>query len=90
MVRRVIRARMPRMRLCYQTALRRRPKLAGRLVVRFELARTGRVTKVDIVEDELGDEPLARCVSSLFRSLQFPESPGSATITYPLLFRPKG
>jgi len=49
---------------CYQRELKRDPNLKGKLVVRFTIAPSGRVTDVNVVSSTLNNQRVERCVVS--------------------------
>ncbi len=88
LVQRIVRQSFGRFRACYETSLRGNPGLAGRVVTRFAIDRTGTVTQV---ADGGGDAPLGEvsaCVRRAFYALSFPEHEGGiVTVVYPLVFQ---
>ncbi len=86
---RVVRARLAGIRACYERALKRKPDLAGKLVLRLVLSSAGTVTAVEIDEDTLGDAEVASCVRALVARWRFPSPPGgSAEFSFPFVFQP--
>jgi hypothetical protein len=68
---RVIARRQAGFRACYERALQANPALQGRLTLRFTIAATGSVTKVDVVEDTIGSPDVAACSIALAKRLRF-------------------
>jgi TonB family protein len=86
---RVIRQGMAAIRACYERALKRDPRLAGKLVLRFTITPAGTVSAVDLDEDTLRDPELARCLRETFLRWRFPAPTGGpAEISYPFVFQP--
>ncbi len=86
----------PIMKECYASALKRQPKLAGKLVMKFAIVGDPQVGGV--VEDaefapesDLQDDEMQTCVRESLSALTFdkpPEGGGRVTVTYPVLFSP--
>ncbi len=89
-VRRVIYLHIKQIRNCYQQALFKNPKLAGRLVVRFHIVPQGRVESLLVTESNLSVE-MQSCVAETIRTWEFPESESdeSVAVVYPFTFRLK-
>jgi Ca-activated chloride channel homolog len=90
-----IHAHLAEVRACYVRALDYDPKLAGRLVVRFDISVEGRVETIEVVEDGLADACVGRCVIAVARERwRWSGRPGDpakgVTITYPFSFEPPG
>ncbi len=74
-------------RACYESALRRRPDLEGRLSVRFTIAASGSVTSAEVVQSTLKDRELEECVLGVVRRMVFPPHPEPpVVIVYPFVF----
>ncbi len=86
----------PFLKGCYADALRRKPKLAGRLVLSFKIVGDSQVGGV--IEDaafaddsDLKDPEMETCVRESLLSITFdkpPEGGGFVKVTYPVLFSP--
>ena len=78
-------------RRCYESQLKRNPKLQGSLDVRFKITHWGRVGKTKITSNDLGNRKVKRCVVKAIRKWRFPFTrKGGVTIELPLLFKPHG
>jgi hypothetical protein len=79
---------------CYERALTKNPKLAGRLVVSFTIVgdrRVGGVVDSAEIDDssDLGDPEVSECVKESMMSVAFDAPPeGRVTVTYPIVFSP--
>ena len=74
---------------CYERELKRNPKLAGKIVVRFTIDEEGRVTGAAIEDNTLGEKAVAACIISRFERFRFPKPDGGAvTAAYPFIFAP--
>lgn len=87
---RALRARAPAMVARYERELRRHPALAGRIVVRFTVARLGVLTSVQVTENSTGNDELARRTVSLVQTIRLALGPPDGSITYavPIDFTP--
>jgi outer membrane biosynthesis protein TonB len=74
---------------CYAQALERRPTLAGKLVVRFDIGSNGKV--IGAAADGIEDRELVSCVVVAVRKWEFdkPQSGGKLRIAYPFKFEPQ-
>ncbi|WP_394847441.1 AgmX/PglI C-terminal domain-containing protein [Pendulispora brunnea] len=79
-----------RFRSCYQSGLRARPNLAGRVVVRFIVDDAGNVVSPTDAGSDLPDASVVACIVREFGKLSFPPlASGKVTVTYPIKLRPK-
>jgi hypothetical protein len=75
---------------CYQAALARMPKLAGRVTLGFSILPDGTLDRVVVVQDELGGTGVAACVRSKVGTWRTPFRPAQAvTVEYPFQFAPR-
>jgi periplasmic protein TonB len=73
----------------YQRAVRQNPALAGKVVVKLTIAPNGKVTAVDIVSSELGDEALERKLALRIKRFKFSQADvAEIIVTYPIDFLP--
>lgn len=87
-VNKVIGRRMGAIKGCYERALRRDPNLKGKLVIRFTISGSGRVTTARAVENGLTPD-VGDCVVSAFKRFRFPQPDGgSLTMESPFMFLP--
>ncbi|HEX4517715.1 MAG TPA: AgmX/PglI C-terminal domain-containing protein [Polyangiaceae bacterium] len=89
-IRRVVRQNVAPIRTCYEKALRAKPDLAGRVVVRFKIDAAGNVaTSESTSATTLASPDAVACVVDAFKPLVFPEPEGGAVIVnYPIVFAP--
>ena len=87
-VARIVATHLPRIRACYERELQKQPSLAGKLTVKFVIAKDGSVATASSRSDTLGSPPVAECVHSRFRQMRFPKPRGGGivTVSYPLVF----
>ena len=87
-IRLVVRAKLPELRACFKTGLRRSPKIGGHLLLRFSINSKGKPENVRVVADALGEAAVADCIIARLPDWQFPKPRGGASIeiVYPFLF----
>lgn len=90
-VKKVLLSRITAIQMCYQKGLNKNFKLEGKVVVRFTISTTGRVTKATVVTETLGDPSVVECVVGKVRSLVFPKpAGGSVEYVFPFVFKAGG
>ena len=83
LVRGRIRAHNAEYRACYEAALKKDPKLEGKVVVKFVVEKDG---KVSSAKSE-GMPAIDDCISRAIAKIQFPSNTrGSFTVSYPFTF----
>ena len=76
---------------CYTQRLGKRTWLGGHLVLRWELAADGSVTRLVLAESDLGAWPVERCVLEAAREVTFGVPVGGAAeVSLPLEFSARG
>jgi Ca-activated chloride channel family protein len=83
MINRVVKAHSREIRGCYETSLKAKPSLHGKVTVTFTIEKDG---KVNVVKAEGLEDTLDRCIEGRFKTFEFPKGPAPATIVYPFLF----
>ena len=69
MVQRLMRRAFPSMKLCYESALRSNPALAGKLGVEFDVDASGAIHNLRKSDGDFEDEPAIRCVLGVMRTV---------------------
>jgi hypothetical protein len=90
-IQRIVRQNYGRFRYCYVIGLRTNPKLAGKVVVRFTIDKTGASSSVSLVKDTtLHDPSVSACVAGAFANLSFPQPDAGASVNVvcPIQFSP--
>jgi hypothetical protein len=88
---REIRSRRKAIAACYERALKQKPTLAGKLVVRFSIAAAGTVSAVDIDDDTLATPEVGACVRALVLRWRFaPPAEAPVELSFPFLFQSGG
>jgi TonB family protein len=83
-IRKAIRAHQFKVMRCYERALRKDPKLEGKVSVRLTIDHDGKV----IDAQATGMPALNACVERVVRAIVFPRLPGPVSVTYPFTFQP--
>jgi TonB family protein len=88
-IRRIARAHVNELRHCYGLGLARDPKLAGELVLEFEIDEGGRVRDAAVGRSTLTDERVGTCSVSAVKRWKFPkpEGGGKVVVRYPLVLQ---
>lgn len=91
-IRRVIRENIGQIRYCYERELVRSPDLQGRVVVKFVIAATGRVSGAEVTETALRNRSVEYCIARKVRGWRFPSPRGGGivVVNYPFIFRSTG
>ena len=83
----VFRRQTPLIQACYRKALRRKPTLQGKIILRFRIRAEGSVESVALVAN-LDEAPeVGRCARAMAAQWRFPSTKQPAVVTYPVLFR---
>ncbi|MCX4247622.1 TonB family protein [Paraliomyxa miuraensis] len=91
-IRRIIRAHINEVRLCYNQGLTRNPSLAGRVEVAFTIGEAGTVITSGITSSSLTDQGVQECIAKAVRRWRFPKPPGAGVVQVaaPLVFSAEG
>jgi len=74
---------------CYERSLKRDPKLAGKVVVGFEISTAGAVSEVEFPTDNVGSTEMRGCIKTRARSWRFPRPEGGPVyVEFPFVFEP--
>jgi hypothetical protein len=88
-IQRIVRQNFGRFRLCYESALRTKPKLAGTAVVRFVIDRAGAVMSTSDAGSTLPDASAVACIVRGFNALSYPQPEGGlVTVKFSLVLSP--
>ena len=91
-IRRIVRRHLNEVRFCYDEALVARPMLAGRVVVQFSIAPTGRVLASLLQSSTLGATAAEACIVNAVKRWEFPAPTGGGLVmvSYPFQLAPAG
>ncbi len=85
----VINRHVSEIRFCYEKGLQNRPKLSGRVAIRFLIGAKGIVTVAQVDQSSLGHAPVEGCIRDRLKTWNFPRPEGGVTVkvTYPFILR---
>jgi len=90
-IQREVRRHLNEVAHCYEQGLARRPDLAGRVAVLFQIGANGLVNNTAIADSSLGDLEVERCISQAVRRWSFPRPEGGVVmVTYPFQLASSG
>lgn len=86
----VIKRNMAQIRYCYQRELTKSPNLAGKITVKFVIAKDGTVSSATTKATTMNNAATESCINSRFMKFQFPEPKGGGIVlvSYPFIFSP--
>ncbi|MGK0362116.1 MAG: TonB family protein [Bradymonadia bacterium] len=74
-------------RACYEKALGRNNALAGKVVLRFVVQESGRVSSARVAHNTMGEPTVGACLARNIKRWRFPKPKGgSATVEFPFIF----
>ncbi len=85
-IRTVVREHTAEIRSCYNKALLKDPKLAGKVVVKFTIAADGSVSESVSAQTDVNDA-LTACIVDSTKTWKFPPPGEQVTVTYPFVLR---
>ena len=72
---------------CYERQLIQNQNLAGKIVVEFTIAETGRVESARVIESTMNANVVEQCIVEKMKRLKFPRPKGGkVTVSYPFVF----
>jgi hypothetical protein len=89
-IRRIVRAHINEVRVCYNDGLLKDPTLAGRVAIQFVIKGDGYVGSALIADDNLPDPQVGQCIAKAVQTWQFPKprGGGNVIVTYPFNLDP--
>ncbi len=86
----VIKRHMNQIRYCYQRELTKKPNLAGKVVIKFVIAKDGSVSSASKKSSTMNNGAVEQCIVGRFMRMKFPEPKGGGIVivSYPFLFSP--
>ncbi len=86
----VIKRNMNKIKYCYQRELTKNPALAGKVVIKFTIAKDGGVSSASKKSSTMGNASVEQCIVAQFMRMKFPEPKGGGIVivSYPFLFSP--
>ena len=91
LIRKIIHENRDQIRGCYESALKLKPGLSGKVSVKFTISKEGPVSEAESVKDTVGDQPMAECLVNAVKTWIFPKPKGGGIVivTYPFIFASK-
>ena len=88
-IRRVISKHRAEIKYCYEKELTKHRDLAGKIVVTFIIAPTGRVIKAKIRETTMRNKAVEQCMVARVKRWRFPQPTGGGIVevSYPFIFK---
>jgi Ca-activated chloride channel family protein len=83
----VITRHLNQIRYCYQRALQKQPDIEGKVVITFEIDEDGKVKTAQVKSSTLGSPEVESCLVGRFLRMQFPDTGGNITVSYPFVFQ---
>lgn len=89
---RIVKKHLPQIRYCYQKELNKNPKLFGKMVVKFVIAKDGSVSSSTTKTSTMNNPIVENCVHSRFMRMRFPSPKGGGIVivSYPFVFNSQG
>lgn len=86
----VIKRNMNQIKYCYSRELTKNPALAGKITVKFVIAKDGTVSSATTKSSTMGSPAVESCINGRFMRFQFPEPKGGGIVivSYPFIFSP--
>ncbi len=84
----VVKNHMNQIRYCYQRELVKDNTLAGKVVIKFTIAKDGSVSSASKKSSTMNNSAVESCIEGRFLRMQFPEPQGGGivVVSYPFLF----
>lgn len=88
----VISRHQGQIRYCYEKGLQSKPKLSGRIKMKFTINGSGTISAANVGSSSLNSRAVESCITKKLRSWKFPRPVGNKNVkvTYPFLFKRLG
>lgn len=84
----IIQSGSKKIQTCYETVLKEKPGISGKVTLRWTIRIDGSVSDVKIYEDTIEDPRVAECIVSVVEEFRFPRpNGGEAQVVFPWLFK---
>jgi hypothetical protein len=88
MVARYVKSRLRDVKVCYETELKKNPKLSGQFFIHWTIDGAGATRNIYLVSNTMPDAKVADCVMALVPAWRFPApTGGSVDVKFPFVFR---
>lgn len=86
-IRRIVRAHINEIRLCFNQGLAKDPTLEGRVTIQFTIGPDGTVPVAVVQDSNLTDPKVAQCMAKAVKRWKFPkpDGGGNVVVTYPFV-----
>lgn len=86
LVGKVFKRRAAAFRACYESRIKVNPNLSGKVVIRFTIATTGRISQIAVASNSTGDVAVGTCMVNKVKRWRFsPPDGGSVSFMYPIV-----
>lgn len=76
-------------KFCYDNALKKTPRLNGKITLQMDIDASGRISSLSVASDTIGNLPLQKCIRSQVKNWRFSKvDAGTVRFTLPLVFSP--
>jgi hypothetical protein len=89
---RVVKSHLAQIRFCYERELNKNPKLFGKIVVKFVIAKNGSVSSASTKASTMKNPIVEQCLNKRFLRMRFPSPKGGGIVivSYPFVFNSQG
>jgi outer membrane biosynthesis protein TonB len=89
---RVVKSHLAQIRFCYEKELNKNPKLFGKIIVKFVIAKNGSVSSATTKASTMKNPIVEQCVNKRFLRMKFPSPKGGGIVivSYPFVFNSQG
>lgn len=89
---RVVKSHLAQIRFCYERELNKSPKLFGKIVVKFVIAKNGSVSSASTKASTMKNPIVEQCLNKRFLRMKFPSPKGGGIVivSYPFVFNSQG
>ena len=89
---RVVKSHMAQIKFCYERELNKNPKLFGKIIVKFVIAKDGSVSSATTKASTMKNPIVEQCVNKRFLRMRFPSPKGGGIVivSYPFVFNSQG
>jgi hypothetical protein len=76
-------------KFCYDNALKKTPRLNGKITLQMDIDATGRIASLSVASDTIGNLPLQKCIRAQVQNWRVAKvDAGTVRFTLPLVFSP--
>ena len=83
-----VRSQTPKVKACYEWALKTTPTLAGKIVMHWTIDTDGAPRSIDVESNSMQPSPVPGCLQALIAEWQFPKPVGgNIEVSFPFVFQ---